>query len=111
MFAQVGLNNMVNLQFFAKRPDCTVFYCLSLDLWLTILIGSFVVIINGLVAFGIWFCRKRGMCKGKKQVQTQYSKKGKEENCDYKGYCYYSGIPTQGWCAKPKVTYDGSFYV
>ena len=93
MFAQVGLNKMVNLQFFANRPDCTVFYCLSLDLWLKILIGICVLAIIGLVAFVIfWFCRKRKICKGKKQVQTELSKEG---NSDYNGYCDYSGTPTQ----------------
>ena len=97
---------MVNLQFFAKRPDCTVFYCLSLDLWLKILIGICVLAIIGLVAFVIfWFCRKRRMCKGKKQVQTELSEKGKAGNSDY------SGTPTQGSCAEPKVTYDGGSYV
>lgn len=103
---------MVNLQFFAKRPDCTVFYCLSLDLWLKILIVICVLAIIGLVAFVIfWFCRKRRMCKGKKQVQTELSEKGKEGNSDYNGYCDYSGNRTQGSCAEPKVTYDGGSYV
>ncbi|XP_067041930.1 proprotein convertase subtilisin/kexin type 6-like isoform X2 [Acropora muricata] len=84
----------------------------KLDLWLKILIGICVLAIIGLVAFVIfWFCRKRIMCKGKKQVQTELSEKGKEGNSDYNGYCDYSGNRTQGSCAEPKVTYDGGSYV
>ena len=39
MFAQGGLNKIVNLQCSPKRPEFTVFYFLSLGVWTKFLIG------------------------------------------------------------------------
>ena len=94
MFVQVGLNKMVNLQYCPKRPDCTVFYCLSLALWEKFLIGIGCAIFIILVVFGIYrFCQERRKCKQNKQVQTELSEKDKEGNSDSRP-------------SKPMVTYD-----
>ena len=79
MFAQVGLNKKVNLQYFCKRPDCTVFYCPSLALWVKVGIIALAFVIN-VVFFGwiCWFCRKRIKNKQENQVQTELSEKDKK---------------------------------
>ena len=93
---------MFNLQYFPKRPDCTVFYCLSLALWVKVLIGiGSALFIIFVVAFGICrFFPERTKCKEKKQVETELSEKDKEGSSDYRGYCDNTRP------LKPKVTYD-----
>ena len=95
MFAQVGLNKMVNLQYFSKRPDCTVFYCLSLALWVrvVIVIGIFglVLVITVFVCRWIcWFCQKRRKNKQENQVQTELSEKDTKVHPEFKGLCDFN---------------------
>ena len=105
MFAQVGLNKKVNLQYFSKRPDCTVFYCLSLALWVKVgSIGLAVVITVVFFGWICWFCQKRRKNKQENQVQTELSEKDKKGHTELRGLCDYTSPSDQRWFAKSGVS-------
>ena len=104
MFAQVGLNKKVNLQYFCKRPDCTVFYCLSLALWVKVSIIGLAFVSNVVFFSWIcWFCRKRLKYKQVNQVQTELSEKDKKGNTEFRGRCDYTSPSDQRGFAMPGV--------
>ena len=101
MFAQGGLNKKVNLQYFSKRPDCTVFYYLFLALWVKV--GSIgLAFVITVVFFGwiCWFCQKRRKNKQENQVQTELSKTDKKGNTKFRGLCDYTSPSDQRWFGK-----------
>ena len=101
MFAKVGLNKKVNLQYIFKRPDCTVFYCLSLALLVKIVsIGLAFVITVVVCGWICWFCLKRRKNKPENQGQAELSEKDKKGHPEFKELCERTSPSDQRGFAK-----------